>query len=257
MRIGLKVSAEGVLDRFERALPWGWKPVARPVVDYLFRVTVAGVGEDSRRKHHLLSDNVSLVESTPDFDLLVDRLERELSLTVAELSPLRIFVHAGVVEWRGRAVVIPGPSHSGKSTLVAELVRLGARYYSDEFAVFDRRGRVHPYARPLGLRSHPLARAAATPVATLGGQAGTRPLAVGAVVATRFREGASWKPIQTQTGEALLSLLANAVGVRRHPDRALATLSTALSDQPVCWGGDRGESLAAANAILRHLSTGS
>jgi hypothetical protein len=31
---------------------------------------------------------------------------------------------------------------------VAELVRAGATYYSDEFAVLDSRGRVHPFPRP-------------------------------------------------------------------------------------------------------------
>ena len=55
--------------------------------------------------------------------------------------------HAGVVGWRGRAIVIPGRSHAGKSTLVAELVRRGAVYYCDEFAVLHETGRVHPYRR--------------------------------------------------------------------------------------------------------------
>src|SRR5262249_57961124 len=50
---------------------------------------------------------------------------------------------------RGLAIVVPGRSHTGKSTLVAELVRRGATYWSDEFAVLDDAGRVHPYRRPL------------------------------------------------------------------------------------------------------------
>ena len=67
---------------------------------------------------------------------------------------LRIFVflHAGVIGWRDRAFVFPGPSFAGKSTLIAELVRAGATYYSDEYAVVDEDGRVHPYARALQMR---------------------------------------------------------------------------------------------------------
>ena len=31
-------------------------------------------------------------------------------LSVAELAPRRVFVHAGVVGWKGRAIVVPGPT---------------------------------------------------------------------------------------------------------------------------------------------------
>src|SRR5262245_29166046 len=72
-------------------------------------------------------------------------LSQDIDNMVAQRSRAMLFVHAGVVGWRGLAIVIPGRSHSGKSTLVAELVRRGAVYYSDEFAVLDETGRVHPY----------------------------------------------------------------------------------------------------------------
>jgi hypothetical protein len=66
---------------------------------------------------------------------------------VAENARRWIFVHAGVVAWRGQAIVIPGATQSGKTSLVAALVRAGAEYFSDEYAVFDARGRVHPLPR--------------------------------------------------------------------------------------------------------------
>ena len=76
-------------------------------------------------------------------------LEAALRAHVALQSPDRIFVHAGVVAVRGRAIVLPGTSYCGKTTLVAALVRAGATYFSDEFAVLDERGAVHPYPKPL------------------------------------------------------------------------------------------------------------
>jgi len=76
--------------------------------------------------------------------LLTGRVSRYIALWARR----RVFVHAGVVAWQGRAVLIPGRTLSGKSWLVRALVRAGAEYYSDEFAVLDARGRVHPYPLP-------------------------------------------------------------------------------------------------------------
>jgi hypothetical protein len=78
-------------------------------------------------------------------------LESEIRQWVAKTAKKRTFVHAGVVNWHKRAIVIPGRSRSGKTTFVAELVKAGASYLSDEFAVLDSRGRVHPFAKPLSI----------------------------------------------------------------------------------------------------------
>ena len=45
--------------------------------------------------------------------------------SVGEESRDFVFLHAGVVGWKGKAIVLPGDSYKGKSTLVAELVRAG------------------------------------------------------------------------------------------------------------------------------------
>src|SRR5262249_53029615 len=75
-------------------------------------------------------------------------VEASLQLHVAEMAPQHVFVHAGVVGYGGRAILLPGRSFSGKTTLVAELARAGAEYYSDEYAVLDSAGAVHAYPRP-------------------------------------------------------------------------------------------------------------
>ena len=51
-----------------------------------------------------------------------DVVESWDQLAVATLAKELVFVHAGVVGWRNRAIVIPGRSLSGKSTLVLALV---------------------------------------------------------------------------------------------------------------------------------------
>src|SRR6266542_1288072 len=118
-----------------------------------------------------------------DPETVLDAFESNLQITVAEWSPLRVFVHAGVVEWKDKAIVIPGLSFT-KTTLVKHLVQAGAKYYSDEYAVLDGQGWVHPYPRPLGLRSQDSARTEKIHVEDLGGATGSRPLPVNLIVST-------------------------------------------------------------------------
>ena len=40
-------------------------------------------------------------------------LERHLHMFLACHSPVAIYLHAGVLEWKGKALVLPGISYSG------------------------------------------------------------------------------------------------------------------------------------------------
>ncbi len=101
--------------------------------------------------------------------------------------------------------------------------RAGADYYSDEYAVVDRRGRVHPYPKPLSIREGADNRQKKYPVEALGGKPGVRPLPLGLVVITRYEPGAEWRPEKVSAGQGMLELLANTVSARREPERALDT----------------------------------
>jgi hypothetical protein len=90
---------------------------------------------DSQETSYQLYRNERRLFAGGDRRDLLERFGSTISLDVAEASPLRTFVHAGIVAWGKAAVLIPGRSFSGKTTLVAELARAGATYYSDEFAV--------------------------------------------------------------------------------------------------------------------------
>jgi hypothetical protein len=169
---------------------------------------------------------------------------------VAEVSPQRLFVHAGVVGWQGRAILIPGRSHSGKSTLVAALVRAGATYYSDEYAVIDRQGRVHPYPKPLSLRDGPGGEASRHPVESLGGKVGSKPLPIALVLVSHYRAGASGRMQCLSPGRGLLALLANTVSARRQPALALGTLRQVAS-QALIIKVTRGE---AGDTAVRFLT---
>lgn len=62
-------------------------------------------------------------------------------------------IHAGVVAWNGKGIILAADASHGKTTLVLELVRRGFKYLSDEIAALglaDRR--VHPFPRSLRIR---------------------------------------------------------------------------------------------------------
>ncbi|MFQ5946532.1 MAG: hypothetical protein ACE5NC_09850, partial [Anaerolineae bacterium] len=230
-------------------LPPQRKPVRSPGVKRLYSLVVGGAGpRPNIRRFNVLYANAARVARTMELREVLDTLESDLQLYVAERARRRLFVHAGVVGWRGRAIVIPGRSFSGKSTLVAALVRSGATYYSDEYAVFDAQGRVHPYLKPLSIREGE-ARPRKFRPAELGGFLGLEPLPVGLVVVTSYRAGAQWRPRRVSPGRAVMALLANTVSARRQPQLALTILPRVVS-QALLLNGVRGQAEELVDSVL-------
>lgn len=247
--MGVRVNDPAVLEDVLPRLPLGWTPGRGVVVDELFSVYCGRNPGGSRvRRFSLLYRGGDQLVRTLERDELLDGVEGQLRVCVAEMATRRIFLHAGVVGWRGDAIVIPGRSHSGKSRLVEALVRRGATYYSDEYAVLDTRGRVHPYATPLSRREES-GRSRRIPAESLGGPSDRPPVPVGRVVLTRYREGADWKPRRLTPGRALLGLLDHAIPARRRPQDVLAALGRLVADAPV-YKSARGEADAVAEALL-------
>jgi hypothetical protein len=177
----LTAESPDMLERMRRQAPYG--SAACPAVPFgarNFSLRAAPCGA-----YQVLADGEPLVDGAAMTPALV-QLGGQLMIHVAEYAPDFVFVHAGVVAWQGRALLLPGVSHAGKSTLVAELVRAGATYYSDEFALLDSQGRVHPFARDLRIRQPGKPDQTNVPVTQLKGRAGTEALTVGLVV---FAEG--------------------------------------------------------------------
>ena len=254
LRLGIRVSSPEIMDRIAGVLPPHAKPARGPRVERLYSLIASGtrVGSKVRRVNILYADAVPLVR-TKDTDQAIEALERDLQLYVAERARLRVFVHAGVLGWRGRAIVIPGRSMSGKSTLVKALVEAGATYYSDEYAVLDKHGRVHPYPKPLSMRQNGGGLPKKIHPEALGGKTGVRPLPIGLVVATRYRPGVRWRPRPISPGRAVMELLANTVPARLDPERAFATLRSATAEAMVLKGA-RGEAEEVAEGLLGRLT---
>ena len=184
-----------------------------------------------------------------DLRLALGILDAELRMYIALHAPDHVFVHAGVVGVEDRAIVLPGRSFAGKTTLVAALVKAGAEYWSDEYAVLDPDGLVHPYPKPLSVRINDTRETDEQPVESLGGRAGDRPLPIALIAFTSYRPEAAWALRPCSAGEGAVKLLEHSIAARSRPEQVLAAVRRAATDAMVLEG-ERGDAGQAASALL-------
>jgi hypothetical protein len=244
LRVRVVADSAETLARIPPLLPPGSQPSPSASVDTTFRLAAG-----PRDTVVLTREGQIVLEDWP-LDVVLVVFERELRMFVALEAPGLVFVHAGVVAHRDRAIVIPGRTWAGKTSLVAALVRAGATYYSDEYAVLDEDGLVHPFAKPLSLRTgggqidHA--------VETLGGTAGKEPVAIRMVVVATYRPEAEWEPTRLSSGEGVLALLDDTIPAQTRPADCLRAL-TAAADGAVILRGERGEAADLAPLLLAAL----
>lgn len=206
----------------------------------------------------LHGDDSALVLDLPDgLGLEVDdRAEffraaaSRVELTLAHHVTDRVCVHAGVVAHEGRALLLPGRSLAGKSTLVRALVAAGATYWSDDLAPLDDRGQVHPYPRATTRRT-PKGSVRELPVGAV--EADHEPIPVAVIALLQHDPSGDWAVDELSAGQAVLGLVDNCVSMRRNPALALDVL-TRTAQTATCLRGSRGEAEQAAQALLELLA---
>lgn len=182
---------------------------------------------------------------------LLERLESQIRLTVAEHAVSKVFIHAGVVCLKNRAIIIPARSFKGKTTLVVELVKAGATYYSDEYAVADENGFIYPFPKTLSVRGiiddyTQLERT----VEFYGGRAGSKPIRTGIILVSEFIKKSHWKPQLISQGEAVLELINNTIPIRNRPEFSLNILNK-LANDAVSIKTKRGEAKRFAGKLIK------
>ena len=248
-RIGIRTNAPAVLDRVQELLPPGWEPCFSPLVDHLFSLRVGGaVPGQRRRRVHSLYGGFTLHARSRDLQEVLRALElkRAVCRGIRRQSCLR-------PRWRG-GLARPGAPAAGnqlrgKSTLVAALLRAGAIYYSDDYAVLDPRGFVHPFARRLSIRSTNGTAARCCSPEEFGAQAGTLPLPIGLVAVVQYRPGCCWRPRPLTAGQAVLALLEHTLAAQLDPEGTLRVLQQAVRRARILKGS-RGEADATAEQLL-------
>jgi len=253
VRVGVRVSDPALIPILKALLPAHAKPCMTNRFDTILSVIRGGrvAGSRVRNFHMVYQNHTEIARARTEEDAL-DRFQSWFALSVAFLAPRRVFVHAGAVEWKGRAILLPGKSLAGKSTLTAALVRAGARYLSDEFAVLDGAGNVHAWPKPISMRETPTSKQVDMPIEAFGGQQHEGAAPPGLVVMTHYKEGATWRPRRLGRGEAMLALLDNCIAGRLAPTRVLDALD-AVTDQAVTIKSPRGPAEIIAKKILSKI----
>ena len=161
--------------------------VAHPRITYSVRT-----GHDS---YSLTRSGKRRVEVANPGDLLY-AIEKDLTVWLQRRRPDLYFLHAAVVEWHGRAIVLAADSGRGKSTTAWALLHHGFGYLSDELGPVDVGTLlVHPYPHALCLKQAPpdpsyalpeaalhLGRTIHVPVSHLPSRHCNEPLPLGAVL---------------------------------------------------------------------------
>jgi hypothetical protein len=182
-------------------------------------------------------------------EVAVEALRSSVFMHVLTSPHGRLFVHAGCVGHHGVAILLPGYAGSGKTTLVAELVRAGALYYTDDYAPLDADGLVHPYPLPLWMSDPQTPSGRPRRAEDLGGAVGDQPLPVAVVAQTVFRKGGGWYVRPCSASEATLLVLKHALDPQRQPEFALPAVRRAVTGALVLEG-ERGDAEAAAATLL-------
>jgi hypothetical protein len=235
------LEAYAVLDRYTfPTLPRKSDAINKP--DIFIRVV------RSADEFQLLADDVVVASDRRAIGLVPDLIRVLDEAVLQRLTTLRA-VHAGTVLWGERALLLPGGTHAGKSSLVAELLRHGATYFSDEYALIDSEGLVHPYPRPLLVRN---GRPEQVPIlpSECNALVGEAPAPVGWILSLQYLSGCSWSVAPITQSEGLLTLLRNTPHILAESPEMVRVFERAVT-RATCYAGHRNEAADAVDHILR------
>lgn len=248
--VTLVADTPDLLAQMAEWLPPAWQGDASGVAPISFEIQPDGLREFKLLRDRAPKERGALHE-------VIGSFEMQLRNHVAENAPDHVFIHAGAVSHAGRGIVIPGGSFSGKTTLVRELVRAGATYYSDEYAVIDRSGLLHPYPKPLAIRDDETGYRGKSyhPPERLGASTGVSAVRIGMLVSTQYRRDAVWEPARLTPAEALMELIPHSFPPRERAPETLATLAAAFDTDVIGLRSVRGDAAALAPTLLALLDS--
>ena len=248
-------TATGIASpQLDAMLPPGWRQDNRlehcePVVRYDVDVAPS----HPAKCKYTLSVGSEIVGSSNDLATVLRAFTMHAEFLIAQRATDHLFVHAGVVAWRGSAILMPGRSFAGKTTLVRTFLEEGATYYSDEYAVLDAAGRVNPYPRPLAVRCEIPPRTQLVPAEAFGARTGVEALPVHFVLVTTYCPGSRWRPRHLSQAQALLRLMANTVAAQGSPAHSMPILRQAVAHARGL-GGPRGDAIVVVKDFIRRVA---
>ena len=257
VKIGIRaaelIHLKEIYSTLEKVFPRGLEPLAGEEIEYRFEIE-----SETGKPLKLRLNGEELFEHETE-KLFFDMLESRIRVTIAEFAVGKVFLHAGVVGWKGRAIIIPATSFAGKTTLVAELVKKGADYYSDEYAVLDAEGNIEPFPKWLSLRGIVDAvTQVECSVESIGGVAATKTIPVGMILIARYKNGKSipkkWRPKRLSPGEGIMEILPHTMTIRNKPKFVLEVLNKSVS-RAIIVKTVRGEAAEFAESLLGYFES--
>lgn len=240
---------ESLKKRLHLLIPTGFREINSADADYVFSIRWS----DKPGKKHLVYKNDNEILSLSHKDWKLDFLESSIRMTIAEFSDEFVFLHAGAVRYKDKAIIIPAKSFSGKTTLVAELASRGLEYYSDEYAVLDKDGFLHPFPKQLSMRGiiddH---QQVDIDVEEYGGKKGSAPINVGVILVSKYIKRAKFQPKLMSSGEGIIESIANSVSIRQNPEFVLKVLGKIMNQAKVVKT-NRSEAKKFADKFLPYL----
>jgi hypothetical protein len=227
-----------------RALLSNVKTVNGQRPDITFEIT------KSKSGIYRLAKNGEYLSSGKSRKIFFKFFDTVIRVSVGEQAKNFVFLHAGAVGWKGRAIVMPGDSFTGKSTLVSALVKNGAEYYSDDFAILDKNGLVHAFPRTISMRTNdgkyiPYE----LTVDQLGGSVGSKHIPVGMVLLTRYASRQRWNPKFLSPGKGILEMIPYILTLRPQPEFSLKVLNN-IAEHAIIAASPRGNADHFAKTLL-------
>lgn len=250
VRIGLESNTEELLsevvEKLAQTIPEGLYKPFEGITEHNFLFKKVG------NKLHIFKDGQDFIKTEHKSVMLGHCLSR-VRLCIAQFAPNNVFLHSGAVVWDNKAILFPGDSYSGKTSIVAEFIKQGAIYHSDDNAILDERGFNHPFPKTLSIRGiideHQQLEVSHKDLGALGG---IEPFPVSAVVLTKFEVNAEWKPNVLSPGNGVMALLPHTISIRNNPKFSLQVLNK-LTERAIITQSKRGEAENTVKCLLEFL----
>lgn len=176
-----------------------------------------------------------------------DRIESSLSLFAAEHLQDLVALHAALIVTESGAIVFPGRTHSGKSTLAAAAQLRGLRVLSDEYTLVDTAtGFVQGWPRPLRIRTPRGIERICLDDHEQSLAFESHPVLL--VADLRFQPQPE-HIVEISRADMAMHLLENTVCAKFRPEDSFRA-ALAVTKDSVCLGGRRAEAEAAWDRIL-------
>jgi hypothetical protein len=252
VNITVRFDSVGYIEQIVPFLPPFAEIVANKTVDFIYSV----VNAKTDKSYCYIYRNGEQINKQRGNGNTLSSLNVFFSTATANFAVNHgVFIHAGAVAWKGKGIIIPANSYNGKTTLTAELTKLGATYFSDEYAIINKNGELLPYPKTLSIRKPHEYEQRETSAQEIGGisaELGTC-VPVKLVLLAKFSKSVkNWKPKQLTQAAAVLELMKHTFPVRTFPEIVIKNLHN-LTKDAIVLKGNRGEAKDFAKLIINYL----